>query len=134
MGSIKVPAAPRRDPISASGAAGSASIPEQWLNLHGDALFRYALLLGADEHRAEDLVQETLLAALEARWRYSADATERTWLIAILRHKVIDLLAPGSPARPVSCRRGSCGRREFQSPGKMEEAAQRLDAQSAVAA
>jgi RNA polymerase sigma-70 factor (TIGR02943 family) len=71
-------------------SAGSQSIPEQWLGRHGDALFRYALLLVADEHRAEDLVQETLLAALEGRGRYSADASERTWLIAILRHKAID--------------------------------------------
>jgi RNA polymerase sigma-70 factor (TIGR02943 family) len=71
-------------------SAGSQSIPEQWLSRHGDALFRYALLLVADEHRAEDLVQETLLAALEGRGRYSADASERTWLIAILRHKAID--------------------------------------------
>jgi RNA polymerase sigma-70 factor (ECF subfamily) len=43
-----------------------------------------------DEHRAEDLVQETLLGALESLERYAAGASERTWLIAILRHKVID--------------------------------------------
>src|SRR5262245_60005149 len=61
-----------------------------WLSLHGDALFRYALLLVANEHRDEDLVQETLLAALKGRSRYSAAASERTWLIAILRNKVID--------------------------------------------
>jgi RNA polymerase sigma-70 factor (TIGR02943 family) len=74
----------------AASSAGSQSVPEQWLGRHGDALFRYALMLVADEHRAEDLVQETLLAALEGRGRFSADASERTWLIAILRHKVID--------------------------------------------
>ncbi len=73
-----------------AGNVGAPSLPEQWLALHGDALFRYALLLCADEHRAEDLVQETLLAALEGRERYSAAGSERTWLIAILRHKVID--------------------------------------------
>ena len=74
----------------ADSTAGSPSIPEQWLNLHGDALFRYALVLVADEHHAEDLVQETLLAALKSRERYSAAASERTWLIAILRHKALD--------------------------------------------
>jgi RNA polymerase sigma-70 factor (TIGR02943 family) len=74
----------------AASTAGSPSIPEQWLSLHGDALFRYALLLAGDEHHAEDLVQETLLAALESRERYSAAASERTWLIAILRHKALD--------------------------------------------
>ncbi len=73
-----------------AGTADVQSIPEQWLGLHGDALYRYALLLVADEHRAEDLVQDTLLAAIEGRGRYSRDASERTWLIAILRHKAID--------------------------------------------
>ena len=82
----------RRDPLPASASAGegSRSIPEQWLGVHGDALFRYALLLVADLHRAEDLVQETLLAAFEGRGRYSGEASERTWLIGILRHKAID--------------------------------------------
>jgi RNA polymerase sigma-70 factor (ECF subfamily) len=83
----------RQDPRfvpQADGSGRSQSLPEQWLSVHGDALFRYALLLVADEHRAEDLVQETLLAALEGHSRYSAAASERTWLIAILRNKVID--------------------------------------------
>jgi RNA polymerase sigma-70 factor (TIGR02943 family) len=83
----------RRGPFSeaqTAGGAGAQSVPEQWLGLHGDALFRYALLLVADLHRAEDLVQETLLAALEGRARYAAAASERTWLIAILRNKVMD--------------------------------------------
>ncbi len=71
-------------------SATSESVPEQWLSLHGDALFRFALLLGSDEHHAEDLVQDTLLAALEARTSFAAAASERTWLIGILRHKAID--------------------------------------------
>jgi RNA polymerase sigma-70 factor, ECF subfamily len=83
----------RRDPFSFAPKAansGSESFPEQWLRIHGDALFRYALVLVPDVHRAEDLVQETLLAALEGRGRYSGAASERTWLIGILRHKAID--------------------------------------------
>ena len=49
-------------------------------------------MLVRDEHRAEDLVQETLIAALEARDQFASGASERTWLIAILRHKAIDQL------------------------------------------
>jgi RNA polymerase sigma-70 factor (ECF subfamily) len=41
---------------------------------------------------AEDLVQETLTAALTARERYSGAASERTWLIGILKNKLIDHL------------------------------------------
>jgi RNA polymerase sigma-70 factor (ECF subfamily) len=73
-----------------AGKPGTLSIPEQWLNLHGDALFRYAVMLVHDEHDAEDLVQDTLIAAFEARDQYASAASERTWLIAILRNKAID--------------------------------------------
>lgn len=41
------------------------------------------------EH-AEDLVQETLLAALQARNSFSAQSSEKTWLVGILKHKIID--------------------------------------------
>ena len=66
------------------------SDPNTWLDQHGDALFRYALLRVRNTTLAEDMVQETLLAALKARARYAGDASERTWLIGILNHKIID--------------------------------------------
>jgi RNA polymerase sigma-70 factor (ECF subfamily) len=80
---------PRREPCSPDAPVGQ-SLPAQWLDVHGDALFRYAVALVSDQHRAEDLVQETLLAALEARDRFAGGASERTWLVSILRHKAID--------------------------------------------
>lgn len=66
------------------------SDPNTWLDQHGDALFRYALLRVRNTTLAEDLVQETLLAALKARARYAGEASERTWLTGILNHKIID--------------------------------------------
>lgn len=61
-----------------------------WLADHGDYLFRVARRqLHADE-LAEDAVQETLLAALSARDRYVGEASVRTWLTAILKHKIVD--------------------------------------------
>jgi RNA polymerase sigma-70 factor, ECF subfamily len=83
----------RRDPYSVLHTphdGSGQSPPGQWLDLHGDALYKYALLLVGNEHHAEDLVQETLLAALKSRGGYSVAASERTWLIAILRNKAID--------------------------------------------
>jgi RNA polymerase sigma-70 factor, ECF subfamily len=65
--------------------------PEQWLEKHGAALYKYALLHTRDAHRAEEAVQETLLAALQARERFSGGASARTWLIGILKHKVMDM-------------------------------------------
>ncbi len=64
--------------------------PETWLDEHGDVLYRYALLHLRDPSRAEDAVQETLLAALGGRERFSGGASVRTWLIGILKHKVMD--------------------------------------------
>ncbi|MBI1195812.1 MAG: sigma-70 family RNA polymerase sigma factor [Gammaproteobacteria bacterium] len=41
---------------------------------------------------AEDLVQETFLAALKARKTFEGQSSERTWLTGILKHKIIDHL------------------------------------------
>lgn len=61
-----------------------------WLDEHGDALYSFALLHLRDTHQAEDAVQETLYAALRARERYNGSASVRTWLIGILKHKIVD--------------------------------------------
>ena len=41
--------------------------PRQWLEEYGDVLYRYALSRLRRPHDAEEMVQETLLAALQAR-------------------------------------------------------------------
>lgn len=64
--------------------------PGRWIDEHGDALFGYALVRVRDRSVAEDLIQETLIAALSSLASYGGRATERTWLTGILRHKVID--------------------------------------------
>ncbi len=64
--------------------------PEHWLEAHGAALYRYALARMRDEHKAEEVVQETLVSAFEARSRFNGNASVRTWLIGILKHKIMD--------------------------------------------
>ena len=64
--------------------------PAQWVDEHGDYLFRYAMVRLRNDALAEDCVQETLLSALEALDSYGGKSTERTWLTGILKHKVID--------------------------------------------
>jgi RNA polymerase sigma-70 factor (ECF subfamily) len=64
--------------------------PEEWLERHGDVLFSYAMLRLRDAERAEDAVQETLLAALQGRGRFAGQSAERTWLVGILKHKIAD--------------------------------------------
>ena len=59
---------------------------------HGDYLYRLALTRTGRPDAAEDLVQETLLAALRYADTYAGRASERTWLTAILKNKLIDRL------------------------------------------
>ena len=66
--------------------------PEIWVDQHGDYLFRYALLRLQDAELAQDLVQDTFLAALHARHSFTGQSSERTWLVGILKHKIIDYL------------------------------------------
>lgn len=64
--------------------------PSVWVDEHGDCLFRFALVRVRDKSIAEDLVQETLLSAIQSISSYGGKSTERTWLIGILKHKIID--------------------------------------------
>ncbi|MEW5895118.1 MAG: sigma-70 family RNA polymerase sigma factor [Candidatus Omnitrophota bacterium] len=63
---------------------------DDWVDLYGDYLYRFALSRIRNPQDAENAVQETFLAALKARKSFSGRSTERTWLIGILKHKMID--------------------------------------------
>jgi len=64
--------------------------PESWVDRYGDALFHFALARVKDREIAEDIVQDTFLAAVKAKDRFKGRSTEKTWLFGILKHKVID--------------------------------------------
>lgn len=64
--------------------------PAHWVDRHADALFSVALLQIKDRAIAEDIVQETFMAGLNALDQFRGQAQERTWLTAILRHKIAD--------------------------------------------
>lgn len=74
--------------------------PHDWLNEHGDYLYRFALARLRDPHLAEDMVQETLLAAIQNQ-SYEGKSAPRTWLTGILKHKIIDLIRKQSREQPV---------------------------------
>src|SRR6266481_7054521 len=71
-----------------------------WLTSHGDYLFNLAIGQLRDPTTAEDVVQETFLAALKARSRFSGRSSDRTWLVGILRHKIYDHLRRVCRERP----------------------------------
>ncbi len=62
-----------------------------WLNQHGDYLYRFALARLRDPHLAEDVVQETFLAAIKSP-DFAGQSAPRTWLTGILKHKIIDVM------------------------------------------
>ena len=75
-----------------SGAIQQLDDPKTWVDQYGDSLYRFAQARIKDPSIAEDLVQETFLAALGARKNFKGRSTTRTWLIAILKHKIVDFI------------------------------------------
>ncbi|MBR9854549.1 MAG: sigma-70 family RNA polymerase sigma factor [Algicola sp.] len=64
--------------------------PNTWVDQYADYLFNYAVSRVSDAEIAKDLVQETFFAGLNSAKNYKGDAAERTWLVSILKRKVID--------------------------------------------
>ena len=60
------------------------------MDRYGDYLYAFALSRVRDPAVAEEMVQETLLAALGARKNFKKRSSEKTWLTGILKHKIID--------------------------------------------
>ena len=68
----------------------SVNNPERWVDEHGDVLYRYALARVRKPDIAQDLVQETLLAAMRSHERFAGQSSVRSWLCGILKHKLCD--------------------------------------------
>lgn len=84
----------------ATAAAPAVDVHE--LESHRQALYKFAMLQLRDESRAEDAVQETLMAAIQGAKRFSGGSSVRTWLIGILKHKIIDHFRKASREEPLT--------------------------------
>lgn len=73
----------------------------RWVDDHAVILFGYALDRVGNRDSAEELVQETFVAALGAVDRFEGGSSERTWLIGILKHKILDHYRHQSRQRPL---------------------------------
>ena len=65
-------------------------------------MFRYAVARVRDRATAEDLVQDTFLAAIGAADTFKGGSAEQTWLIGILRHKVLDYFRKSAREQPIA--------------------------------
>lgn len=62
------------------------------LESHRVYLLRFATFLLHDASQAEDAVQDTFIAALTRHDGFEGRSQLRTWLISILKHKVVDVV------------------------------------------
>ena len=63
---------------------------EEWIDLYTDELLRWAEYRLGDHDLAQDLVQETFLAAYEKLDSFKGDSSPKTWLSRILGNKITD--------------------------------------------
>lgn len=66
------------------------TVLEKWVNQFGDELYSWAFYKTSSKETAEDLVQETFLAAFDKYEGFQGKSQPKTWLFAILNNKVID--------------------------------------------
>ncbi|HEY9065786.1 MAG TPA: sigma-70 family RNA polymerase sigma factor [Burkholderiaceae bacterium] len=73
-------------------AAAAAAAPVGWAELlpHRAALVRFAQRRLLDPTLAEDLVHDVFEAVLSGRAVYAGRAALRSWLTAVLKHKIVD--------------------------------------------
>jgi RNA polymerase sigma-70 factor (ECF subfamily) len=80
------------------GASGTVSaqiqsgVEAHELERHRSQLMKFALLRLRNVAAAEDAVQETLLAALRSVEGFARQSSVKTWLIGILKHKIVDTI------------------------------------------
>jgi RNA polymerase sigma-70 factor (TIGR02943 family) len=79
-----------QNPIQPKPMPAMLSDPADWVDRYGDALLRFAGGRVASRELAEDLVQETFLAAFRHRSQFDGKSAFGTWLVAILRRKIVD--------------------------------------------
>ena len=64
--------------------------PNKWIVLYADYLYNYAITRVDDQDVAKDLVQETFFSGIKGKDNFRGQAAERTWLVSILKRKIID--------------------------------------------
>lgn len=64
--------------------------PNKWIELYADYLYNYAITRVDGQELAKDLVQETFFSGIKGKDNFRGEASERTWLVSILKRKIID--------------------------------------------
>lgn len=70
----------------------ATAVPWHEMLAHRDALVRFAQRRLLDPSLAEDVVHDVFEAVLSGRASFAGRAALRSWLTAILKHKIVDLV------------------------------------------
>lgn len=69
---------------------GSIKDISDWVEVYTGELYSWAIYKTSNHEFAQDLVQDTFLAAAEKMGSFKGDSSPKTWLFSILNHKIID--------------------------------------------
>jgi len=76
---------------AAKGAVtGHHAIIREWVQLYTNGMYAWAYHKTTDKALAEDLVQDTFLAALQSFDKFKQESQPKTWLFSILNNKISD--------------------------------------------
>ena len=81
--------------------------PQKWVEEFGDYLFRFAQFRVRRREVAEELVQETFLAAWKGLDRFEGKSSLKTWLVTILKNKIMDHFRKSSREQEVTSGEGT---------------------------
>jgi RNA polymerase sigma factor (sigma-70 family) len=113
-------------------AAGDESALEGLYARHGSALLTYAEGLLADRHRAEEVLQDTLLAVWRSAGSFEHRSTVRTWLFGICRRQALRRL--GDRGHPTHVAIDAAAELAADEPGPEAVTLARADARAVATA
>ena len=79
-------------------AAGDEDALREIYAVYGQRLYAYALRLTSDPYLAEDVVQDSLVAAWQGAPRFRGDSKVTTWLLGIVHHKALNAIRARCPS------------------------------------
>jgi RNA polymerase sigma-70 factor (ECF subfamily) len=75
---------------TAKGVSTHSTVIKEWVQLYADGMYAWAYYKTSNGPLAEDLVQDTFLAALQSFDKFKQESQPKTWLFSILNNKIVD--------------------------------------------
>lgn len=76
--------------------------PKEWVKNYADYLYNHAMYRTRNSALSEDLVQDTFVSAFKGKDNFKGTASEKTWLVTILKNKIIDHYRKASTRKQVN--------------------------------